>query len=506
MTRRLFVLPLAVLLASIAANGSGVRPGDAQSDASAPLRLSSANPHYLEYRGRPLLLISSAEHYGAVINLDFDYVPYLAALARDGLNQTRLWTGFYVEDPKAFNITNNTLAPAPGRYIAPWARSDQPGYANGGNKFDLSRWDEAFFTRLRSYLAEAARRGVMVEIVLFCPFYQDSMWDLSPLHPRNNVNGLGTGLTRQSVYDLDRVEPAVVELMDTYVRKIVTEVNRFDNLYFELVNEPYSFNDIVPDRFQRHVADLIVSTEKALPKQHLIAQNIANGTRRIDTPHPAVSIFNFHYASPPDAVTTNYALGKVIGDDETGFRGQADLPYRIEAWNFLLAGGGIFSHLDYSYTTAHPDGTWMPLPANQPGGGGPAFRRQMRALADFMKGFAFVRMTPRADVVSIGDAADLTVRAVAEEGRQYAIYVALADTGRGRGVDPLRARATTTLTARRVEMAVTLPSGRYEATWVNPLTGQSAARERFTHAGGARTLRSPAFLADVALRIVRAGG
>lgn len=62
MTRRLFVLPLAVLLASIAANGSGVRPGDAQSDASAPLRLSSANPHYLEYRGRPLLLISSAEH------------------------------------------------------------------------------------------------------------------------------------------------------------------------------------------------------------------------------------------------------------------------------------------------------------------------------------------------------------------------------------------------------------------------------------------------------------
>ena len=58
------------------------------------LRLSSANPHYLEYRGRPLLLISSAEHYGAVINQDFDFVPYLAELQRAGLNQTRLWTGF----------------------------------------------------------------------------------------------------------------------------------------------------------------------------------------------------------------------------------------------------------------------------------------------------------------------------------------------------------------------------------------------------------------------------
>jgi hypothetical protein len=338
MSRRLFVFTMAGLVASIGALARGAG-GAPQTADTLPLRVSTANPHYLEYRGRPLLLISSAEHYGAVVNLDFDFAPYLAELERNGLNQTRLWTGFYVEDPKAFNITNNTLAPAAGRYIAPWARSDQPGYANGGNRFDLSRWNDAFFARLRSYLAEAARRGVMVEIVLFCPFYQDSMWELSPLNPRNNVNGLGGGLTRQTVYDLDRLAPAVVSFMDAYVRKIVTEVNPFDNVYFELVNEPYSFNDIVPDRFQRHVADLIVSVEQTLPKRHLIAQNIANGTRTIEDPHPAVSIFNFHYASPPDAVTTNYALGKVIGDDETGFRGQADLPYRIEAWNFLVAGG-----------------------------------------------------------------------------------------------------------------------------------------------------------------------
>jgi hypothetical protein len=508
MIRRLFILTLATVLVSIVANGPFVRSGRAQTPAPPGLRVSSANPHYLEYRGRPLLLISSAEHYGAVINQDFDFMPYLAALHRDGLNQTRLWTGFYVEDPQAFNflITNNTLAPATGRYIAPWARSDQPGYANGGNKFDLSRWDDAFFARLRNYLIEAERRGVIVEIVLFCPFYQDSMWEFSPLNPRNNVNGVGAGLTRQSVYVLDRLEPAVVSFMDTYVRKIVTEVNRFDNLYFELVNEPYSLNDIVPDQFQRHVADLIVATERTLPKRHLIAQNIANGSGKIENPHPAVSIFNFHYASPPDAVTTNYGLGKIIGDDETGFRGQADLPYRIEAWNFIVAGGGIFSHLDYSYTTAHPAGTWMPLPPNQPGGGGPEFRRQMRVLAEFMNGFEFVRMTPRADVVSIVEVTDLTARALVEEGRQYAIYVSFADTGRGRGVDPLRERATATLPERSVGVAVTLPAGRYDATWVSPLTGQPALRESITHAGGTHTLRSPAFTADLALKIVRVGG
>jgi len=62
----------------------------------------------------------------------------------------------------AFNIAQNTLAPKAGRLITPWARSELPGYANGGNKFDLARWDEAYFRRLKEFLAEASRCGVIV--------------------------------------------------------------------------------------------------------------------------------------------------------------------------------------------------------------------------------------------------------------------------------------------------------------------------------------------------------
>src|SRR5688500_19779427 len=43
---------------------------------------------------------------------------------------------------------------------------------------------------------------------------------------------------------------------------------------------------------------LIVSTERSLPKKHLISQNIANKSATIAAPHPAVSVFNFHYAAP----------------------------------------------------------------------------------------------------------------------------------------------------------------------------------------------------------------
>src|SRR5690242_13502426 len=98
---------------------------------AAPLALHPDNPHYFVFRGKPTIFLTSGEHYGAVLNLDFDYAKYLKTLARDGLNGTRTWAGSYCEPASAFQIAHNTLAPAAGRFISPWARSDQPGYANG---------------------------------------------------------------------------------------------------------------------------------------------------------------------------------------------------------------------------------------------------------------------------------------------------------------------------------------------------------------------------------------
>src|SRR5262245_27080972 len=42
--------------------------------AAAPaLQLLPDNPHYFLFRGKPTVLIGSGEHYGAVLNGDFDY-------------------------------------------------------------------------------------------------------------------------------------------------------------------------------------------------------------------------------------------------------------------------------------------------------------------------------------------------------------------------------------------------------------------------------------------------
>ena len=284
--------------------------------AGPPIGLHPDNPHYFLFRGRPTVLVGSTEHYGAVLNLDFDYVRYLDELHARGLNLTRTFSGVYCEDQRSFGIHGNPLAPTAGRLIAPWARSATPGYANGGNRFDLSQWDEAYFARCKDFVAQAGKRGIVVELVLFCPFYEDSLWKLSPMNAANNVNRIG-GVSRTEVYTTRH--PELLALHETLARKIVGELAGFDNVYFEVCNEPY-FGGVTRE-WQYRIAAAIADAERGAPYRHLIAQNIANGSQRIERPAPGVSIFNFHYATPPDAVTANFGLNKAIADDETGFKG-----------------------------------------------------------------------------------------------------------------------------------------------------------------------------------------
>src|SRR5277367_1797427 len=80
----------AIRAAALFALFLGTVHAQSQSDNPAPIRLHPANPHYFLFQGKAVALISSGEHYGAVLNPDFDYHRYLATLAADGLNHTSL--------------------------------------------------------------------------------------------------------------------------------------------------------------------------------------------------------------------------------------------------------------------------------------------------------------------------------------------------------------------------------------------------------------------------------
>jgi hypothetical protein len=246
--------------------------------------------------------------------------------------------------------------------------------------------------------------------------------------------------------------------------------------------------------WQHKIIDEIVATEREFPHKHLISLNIANGQKKVEDPHPAVSIFNFHYCVPPDTVKLNYGLNKVIGENETGFRGKADVLYRTEAWDFLIAGGALYNNLDYSFTPKYPDGTFQDY--SSPGGGSPSLRKQLSILKEFLAGFEFIRMKPNNSVInSVKPKVD--ARALVEDGKAYAIYVHVPIEKKPKKVERLnRALKPVTLT-------LDIPKGSYRTEWLNTKSGKIEKAEALSHKGGQTKLTSPPFIADIALRVVR---
>jgi hypothetical protein len=293
------------------------------------------------------------------------------------------------------------------------------------------------------------------------------------MNASNNINGIGA-VKRTDVYTLRSA--SLLAAQEALVRWLVTELNDFDNLYYEICNEPY-FGGVTME-WQNRIAATIVKTEKSFKHRHLIAQNVANKSQRIVKPNPHVSVFNFHYAEPL-AAGENYRLNKALGDDETGFKGDPPGPYRMEAWEFMLAGGAVISNLDYSFTCGKEDGTANP---KAPGSRGPQIRKQLEVLKDFMNRLNFIRMKPDAHSIKRIVGAKATARALVEPGRTYAIYI--------RGEGP-------------VTLTLAMTPGRYGVQWIDPQTGNDTAATKIQAGTSNTSLESPAFKEDIALLVRR---
>jgi hypothetical protein len=455
-----------------------------KSESHQPITLHPKNPHYFLFRGKPALLIGSTEHYGAVMNLDFDYIVYLNEIASSGLNITRTFSGAYVEPDGAFGIKKNTLAPGPGRYICPWIRSKEDGYANGGNKFDLSEWDEAYFTRLKDFIVQAGERDIIVELDLFSNYYDTVQWKLSPLNAINNINRVGDFRDHKEVLSLKHT--GLLKVQENMVRKIVHELKDFDNLYYEVCNEPYFGDTLALRQWEDHMTSVVVEAEKDFKFRHLVSNNVANNKKLISLPREGVSIYNFHYARPPVTVGMNYHLNCVIGDNETGFDGIDDSKYRTEAWDFILSGGALFNNLDYSFTTETEDGTFR-LEPGQPGGGGEKLRDQFRILANFMKSFDFISTKPvNSSGIRISDQSGLMVTGLSENDEILALYLH-------------RKAGTAAMSSFEIELS----AGAYNMIWTDPEKGTQTVASITSKKKEWIRISTPAFREDIALKIVK---
>ncbi len=283
-----------------------------------------------------------------------------------------------------------------------------------------------------------------MEVTLFSSIYQDKTWGISPQNPINNVN-LTDSIPRQKAQTLDN--SGLWKYQEAFVKKIVAELNGFDNIFFEVQNEPWSdrtvsvyniinkeelvkndwtnkadFADEASLHWQAAVANTITQTEQKLAKKHLIAQNYTNYRASIPEVAPNISIINFHYAWP-EAVQWNYHYPKVIGFDESGFAGSDDAVYRRQAWQFMLSGGGLFNSLDYSFSVGNEDGKGT---YKAPGGGSTALRAQLKILADFLHSYDLEKLRP--NYASTLAAPGLIAYTLSDKSQAFAVFLRATGT------------------------------------------------------------------------------
>jgi hypothetical protein len=260
-------------LAAATTSNRGVAGGD-RGTALGPLQVNPANPRYFtDGRGRAVLLTGS--HTWTVLQdagrsyppEPFDWPGWLERLAALGHSCFRMWTWEQAtgvaHDPEEFVFDP-----------LPWMRTG-PGVALDGRPiFDLDRFDDRYFVRLRSRVADAGRAGIYVAVMLFQGWSVEwkpfslavgrNPWLGHPLHRANNRNGVDgdPGNTGEGLATHTLRLPAVQERQHAYVSRVVETVGDLPNVLYEVSNEDQASAE--DDAWQDEVLLWIAAAERAL--------------------------------------------------------------------------------------------------------------------------------------------------------------------------------------------------------------------------------------------------
>ncbi|MEL6899027.1 MAG: hypothetical protein AAFP90_23235, partial [Planctomycetota bacterium] len=287
----------------------------------------------------------------------------------------------------------------------------------------------------------ARQNGVIVELTFFSSIYSDKQWAIHPFNPANNIQDYAIDDFR--MLQTSQAPPRVREIQRSFVTRVVERLNHHSNLFYEIQNEPWSDNhtmgetlnlhwdkDSYPNRvevtteraiaWQAEIAAAIHKVESKLPFQHMIAQNVANFrlSLKSDDLIPHATLFNFHYALP-EALLWNRGKGIAIGYDESGFSGSDPNDYLVQAWRFVMSGGGLYNNLDYTFTVGHEDGSDHDNLAK--GICDPAFRTRLSLLSGFIRQLPLESMKPANQIVVCCDGG--TVFALSNRSDCTAAYV-----------------------------------------------------------------------------------
>jgi hypothetical protein len=477
------------------------------------VKLDPENPKNLMFRGKPLLLISASEHYGSVINRSFDFEKYLNDAAQHKMTMTRTFL-LYRELQSARNPSSPCKPESPD-YISPFVRTGPGKAMDGEPTYDLDQWNPEYFERLHRFLEAASKRGVVVELTVFSNSYSPDTWALNPLRAENNIQHVGR-VDWQEYITLKNKE--LVSRQIAYARKIIQETSAYDNVYYEICNEPgggtqghATSADV--DAWQEEMAREMREEMHRLNRPHLLSgqQAFTYGAKNafpmdatfsgktfdIVNDHPLPNtLFDGRIFEMGNFMSKELMLGDVAGfcraaysrpkptvldEDNTAslYRDSAGWTiHRKRAWTALM-NGCHYDYIDFSITVGSEAGT----PASQAG-----IRTWMQHLSEFMDTFDVRHSIPSTDWI-LSYPEHLNASGMSASGRDFIAYL-----GDARELDESDAGK-----AIAGSVTLALPPGSYDVSLYSPTSGEYSPAIRME--GGAKSAMTlPPFHQDIVIR------
>jgi len=482
---------------------------------TSPIRIHPLKKKVFEYKRKPVLLLCATEHYGSIMNRPFDFKKYLEYCKKTGQNYTRLFLLF--RELQTPVNPYSTCKPESPDYISPYVRSGPGTSADGLLKYDLDSWNEEFFERLHNFMKIASGCDVIVEVTLFSNNYSNELLSLIPFGIDSNINGVGD--EKFEIF-MTMKNAGVFDYQIKFVQKIVTELNCYDNFFFEICNEQVSFTPEIAsvdeiNNWQQHLIDYVRNLESELPKKHLIAVTecwkfhnrqtlVADSDASFN--HLTADIVNIHPLENIVYKSKSYNMGlfmskqlclkelrdycldtwnesKPLNIDEDNVASRFKdyegwTIHRKRAWTVLFS-GAHYDYIDFSIVNYCPTGT----PDSQE-----HLHKWFKNIREFISSVDIISGSPLTGV-ALNFPGEVLESVFGTPGKQYNIYIAdkreLEEYGQGEIISG--------------EIELEIKQGKYIVLYYSPEHGTAVSGN--TTDGGRIKLNLPDFRHDLVIQL-----
>ncbi len=466
---------------------------------AAPLVVSSNPDYFKDASGTALILVGSQTWNtlqdwgtdGSPQALDFN--AFIKFLTAHGQNFTLLWR---VETPKFCSLPSTASSP-PDFTVSPqpWQRTGPGKATDGGLKFDLTKFDQGYFDRLRARTQALNDAGIYAGIYLFtgeflnifrCPS------DGYPFTGANNINGIDDGYVsgKEGMASMTMTAPNdITRFQDAFVEKTIDTLNDLPNVLWAVSEEA----PVDTQWWNNYQIAHIRKYESRKPHQHPIgwAALLPAGTDPILYNSNADWVAPNSTISPPTSCGSGTPACKVnINDSDHSYYGAAwkDTPQqnRNYVWKNFANGSQVLFMDPYTLYYPREQRNMCVSPANGictgPDPRWDNLRDNLGYTLKYSRKLNLVKVTPHGGLSS-------TSYCLAQTPSVGAEYLVYAPSGGSFTVD----------------LSAMPKSRKLAVEWFNPATGATMVKDPIQSGSSAQRFTAP-FSGDAVLYLVDTAG